>query len=348
MATSVSLGYCLWLAGQTWNDSIGRNQMVAGSVYAGYSAGGVLMNNGNPLACSPTSGLSFNVTAGSCTVLSVVGDGSYMVANPTTQTLTCTTADPTNPRIDIVVVNVNDVGSNSSFAQIEIIAGTPAPSPSAPATPSNSLLLYNIAVAANQTTLNTSNFTDNRNWTAFAGGIVRCPNMSTLPPGGNGVIGYDVVNNRFFHLSASGAQPMSIQQYPPALASTTTPVNFASNAFQTLLSVNFNSDGSDVMITGRWTDLYTASATSQVTMRLLIDSVLVQYWRGYSGSATYSDGNYHLGGGTVVHQTSSLTGTTPSPGAHTASFVVNVPGSAGQVFAASNAPLQLGVSVIFT
>jgi hypothetical protein len=348
MATSVSLGFCVWLAGETWNDSVGRNQLNAALTYLAYTQGGVLMNNGNPLACAPSSGLSFTTTAGAAVIPSAVGDGAYIAQNNTTQTLTCQTADPTNPRIDIVVINVTDNGNNTSFAQLEIVTGTPAASPSAPATPTDSVLLYQIAVAANQTTLVSGNFTDVRVWTAAPGGIVRCPNMSSLPAGGPGVVGYDVVNNRLFFLTATGAQPLSVQNYPPALAQGTTNVPYSADAETTVLSVNFNSDGSDVLIVGRWGDSYSSAATSQLGQRIYIDSVLWQGNSCYSNYGASSDGHYHHGNQTVTLETSSLTGNTPSPGVHTAKLTVIDTANSGVIQGSTGGPIQLGVSVIYT
>jgi hypothetical protein len=45
---------------------------------------------------------------------------------------------------------------------VNVVAGTPAGSPSAPATPANSISLATIAVAAGATTIVTANITDTR------------------------------------------------------------------------------------------------------------------------------------------------------------------------------------------
>src|SRR5574343_419466 len=61
-------------------------------------------------------------------------------------------ADPTNPRIDRIVAKFNPTvdpnGAASNIVSIERVAGTPAGSPSAPATPSNAISLATVAVAA--------------------------------------------------------------------------------------------------------------------------------------------------------------------------------------------------------
>jgi len=62
-----------------------------------------------------------------------------------------TAADPSNPRVDIVYVKVNDNtqdGSGLTNGQVAYLAGTPAPSPTAPAVPSRGMVLANISVPA--------------------------------------------------------------------------------------------------------------------------------------------------------------------------------------------------------
>jgi hypothetical protein len=78
--------------------------------------------------------------------------------------LTITTADPTNPRIDRVVVTVNDAYYTGSLNNVvlQVLAGTPAGSPTAPATPANSISLATIAVAAGALSISSGNITDTR------------------------------------------------------------------------------------------------------------------------------------------------------------------------------------------
>lgn len=83
----------------------------------------------------------------------------YDVLNDSSVTLTIATADPTNPRIDTVYVAVQDSyysGANNQ-AVLGVVTGTPAPSPVAPAAPSNSLIIGLVAVAANATSIVTGN-----------------------------------------------------------------------------------------------------------------------------------------------------------------------------------------------
>ena len=99
----------------------------------------------------------------------IVGDiqpamGTYVAYNDDTVTLTITTANPTNPRIDLICMTVNDsyyaVGADNVVLQV--IAGTPAGSPVAPATPDNSIALATVAVSAGALSINSGNITDVR------------------------------------------------------------------------------------------------------------------------------------------------------------------------------------------
>jgi hypothetical protein len=90
--------------------------------------------------------------------------GVYTAYNDATATLTVTTADPTNPRIDRVVMTIRDAyytGVNNDVI-FQVLAGTPAGSPTAPATPANSISLATIAVGAAVTSITAGNITDTR------------------------------------------------------------------------------------------------------------------------------------------------------------------------------------------
>ncbi len=96
--------------------------------------------------------------------------GYYYAYNDATLNLAVAASNPTNPRIDIAVAQVQDAaytGAVNSF-QLAIVTGTPAGSPVAPATPVSSLKLANIAVAALATTVVTANITDTRSRISLA------------------------------------------------------------------------------------------------------------------------------------------------------------------------------------
>lgn len=90
--------------------------------------------------------------------------GTYVVYNDASNVLTVTTADPTNPRIDLVCATVRDAYYSGAYNDVifQVVAGTPAGSPVAPALPANSISLATIAVGAGVTQINTANITDTR------------------------------------------------------------------------------------------------------------------------------------------------------------------------------------------
>ena len=90
--------------------------------------------------------------------------GTYMAYNDAAATATITTADATNPRIDLVCITVSDAAYSGSLNQvaINVVAGTPAGSPTVPSTPTNSIALARVAVAAGATSITSGNITDVR------------------------------------------------------------------------------------------------------------------------------------------------------------------------------------------
>ena len=111
-------------------------------------------------------GMSVRVASGWAAIVGTTqaNMGTYVGYNDATVTLGITTADLTNPRIDRVVMTVNDAyytGSTNNVV-LQVVAGTPAVSPVAPATPANSISLATVAVAANALSISSGNITDTR------------------------------------------------------------------------------------------------------------------------------------------------------------------------------------------
>lgn len=133
---------------------------------ATWSTTGVARTNDLKVTQSLTPGMSAVVAAGWGII---VGDyqanmGTYVAYNDADLTVTLTGANPTNPRIDRVVMTINDAyySGSTNDVTIGVIAGTAAASPVAPATPVNSISLATIAVAAAATTIVNANITDTR------------------------------------------------------------------------------------------------------------------------------------------------------------------------------------------
>lgn len=124
--------------------------------------------NSSSLAVTANSpvGMSVLVASGWAAIVGTTqaNMGTYVAYNDAQVTLTIATADPTNPRIDRIVMTVNDAYYTGSTNNVvfQVIAGTPAGSPVAPATPANSISLATIAVGAAVLSINSGNITDTR------------------------------------------------------------------------------------------------------------------------------------------------------------------------------------------
>lgn len=116
-------------------------------------------------ANAPTN-MSVNVASGWAAIVGTIQPnmGTYVAYNDATVNLPIATANPTNPRIDLVCVTVNDsyyTGVTDNVV-IQVVTGTPAGSPVAPATPANSIALATVAVAAGALAITSGNITDLR------------------------------------------------------------------------------------------------------------------------------------------------------------------------------------------
>lgn len=129
-----------------------------------YSTTGVI-GNSMQVTAQGSPNMTVNAGSGWCSIVSSTSNaGVYVGYNDAPVILTIATSDATNPRIDLIVATVNDQAYSGVTNNItyQVITGTPAGSPTAPATPSNSISLAQIAVAAGVTTITSANITDTR------------------------------------------------------------------------------------------------------------------------------------------------------------------------------------------
>ena len=127
-----------------------------------YSSSGVIANS---LLVSAPGGMAVSIASGWASVLSSTSNaGVYVGYNDAAATVSLVTADPTNPRIDLIVATVADAAYSGSTNSIifQAITGTPAASPAVPSTPSNSVALAQVAVAAGTNNIVSGNITDLR------------------------------------------------------------------------------------------------------------------------------------------------------------------------------------------
>jgi hypothetical protein len=111
-------------------------------------------------------GLSVVVASGWAAIVGTTqaNMGTYVTYNDASAVLSLNTADPTNPRVDLICATVNDAYYTGSLNNVvlQVVAGTPAGSPVAPALPANSITLATIAVGAGATAITNANITDTR------------------------------------------------------------------------------------------------------------------------------------------------------------------------------------------
>lgn len=127
---------------------------------------GIIKNDSLAVTQNTPAGLSVLVSSGWAAIVGTTqaNMGTYVGFNDGTVTLSVNTADPTNPRIDLVCMTVNDAYYTGSLNNVilQVVAGTPASSPVAPALPANSISLATVAVGAGATALTNANITDTR------------------------------------------------------------------------------------------------------------------------------------------------------------------------------------------
>jgi hypothetical protein len=131
-----------------------------------FNSTGIINPTSLAVTANGTPNMSVNVAAGWAAIVGTTqaNMGAYIAYNDATTNLTITASNPTNPRIDRVVVTVNDAYYTGLLNNVtfSVIAGTPAASPVAPALPANSLSLATVLVAANATTIISGAITDTR------------------------------------------------------------------------------------------------------------------------------------------------------------------------------------------
>lgn len=120
--------------------------------------------------------MSVDVAAGSALV---TGDdsssqGVYYGYNDATYNIAISASDPTNPRKDIIGVQVRDqeYAGSSNDARLVVVTGTPAASPVDPTLPNNFLSLARVNVAALATSITNANITDLRTRVGAAMGVL--------------------------------------------------------------------------------------------------------------------------------------------------------------------------------
>ncbi|GAB2695842.1 hypothetical protein [Kitasatospora kifunensis] len=326
MATSQTTSLPMWLAGCTYDGS-GGNDLRNSGITAFFFDPGIVTGStiglrsgvvgGAGLVVTPGTGMNVLVQPGSFVVANTASAvaGGYASTLPSQATLAVATADPTNPRLDIIVAYVSDSGTSASFGAVEIITGAAAPSPSVPSAPANSITLAQLSVPATTTSITSGLLADLRPFTTTTGGILRASKGSVT--GYTGQLAYDPPSSSFYHNNnTSNATQMRVLPWAPML--TTRSASFTWGGTETtVLSVPVTCDGyTDIEIFFKWPGVYSTHGSAfsfNVVFRMYIDSTQVD---AYFTPNDIADGNAHSGG-SWSYYTSGTTGDTPSAGAHT-------------------------------
>jgi hypothetical protein len=131
-----------------------------------WSTTGIIKSGSLQVSANSPINMDVIVAAGWCAIDGTYQPnmGTYVVYNDAAQALTLSNGDPINPRIDRIVVTVNDsyytgVADN---VILQVLTGVPAATPVAPAIPTNSISLATVAVGIGAFNINSANITDTR------------------------------------------------------------------------------------------------------------------------------------------------------------------------------------------
>jgi hypothetical protein len=361
LATSLATSLPWPLAGCTY-DGDGGNDLRNGTVTPFFYDPGP---SGSGSTISPLSGViggaGLLVTAGGGMTVAVE-QGHFVIANSgsaiagayaatlaTAGTLTLATADPSNPRIDIIVAVVNDTGTSSSNGEVTFVTGTPSASPSVPSAPANSITLAQVAVPAGATTITSGNITGTRPFTCAAGGVLIAAKGSVL--GYYGQIAYDFASDSFYNNKNAGNTPAPRQMRVLPFAPVTAVLTGGAYSLTTSqaqvpgLTQTVTCDGhTDLKITyhiAGFTGL--TSAVTYVTVGIYIDGTLVD-----ETTVTLNATVNAQGGVNGVAYTGSATGNTPSAGSHTVTVEASstaVSGGSPAIHAFSGVPASAWMRV---
>lgn len=222
------------IQGQSHNATVARNAVAAvmgapsaalaaaASITTAGGSHGVVLGGDFAVTQNGTPNMSVNVAAGRAFVRSQetasLGHGTWTAFNDATVNLAVAASDPTNPRRDLVILQVRDSNYSgaSTDARLTVVTGTPAASPVDPTVPVNSLVLARIAVAAASSTVVNANITDLRTRAYAIGGTCVCTS-STRPTGASLFAGlkiYETDTNRPMVYNGTGwraIRPVRIQ-----------------------------------------------------------------------------------------------------------------------------------------
>ena len=348
MASSINLGTPLLVDFAAVTSStpfrtyeVGTRTINAGTASANQVQGGVFPSVGG-MAVSAGSGLAVTVAAGYCCVPAATAvQGGYITGAMNSQSLTLASADPTNPRIDLVCCEVTDTGTSASAAFLSVVTGTPASSPSPPSVPSVAIVLAAVSVPAGAASLTSGNLTDERSFTVPPGGILPISSAAAAPA----VPAYQLMYNIQAGSIVAGTgvagtvAPIPVLPWAPVysqVASTMSDTS-AKGVLTTITTAAISTGGEDIEVYYKWPGWTVSSAPLLVTVQVSVDSTVVDQTVLYPASSSVASC-----GGSARWYSSAGASTTPSAGAHTITFAFqSASTSATTTLAASGTALAI-------
>ena len=180
-----------------------------------YSTTGIIGSTSLAVTQSATPGMSVVIASGWAAVIGTTqaNMGVYTAYNDASVTASIATANATNPRIDVVCLTVNDAyytGSTNNII-VNVVAGTPASSPTVPSTPANSIALAQVAVGAGVTSIVNANITDVR--VAVTSNLITTSNIAINAQTGTSYTTVLTDNSKLITLANASAIAVTIPPY---------------------------------------------------------------------------------------------------------------------------------------
>jgi hypothetical protein len=219
-------------------------------------------------------------------------------------------------------------------------------SPVAPAAPTNSIVLAQVAVGTSVTSISNANITDVRDWEVALGGILPVNTLSDIPAGYTGHYVHDRATGRLAHNPGAGPAQPKLLPAAPVATSSTSQINEGGTGEATALSVSITCDGNTDLEIYFKCGAVNASvgSTFQVAFRVYVDATVID---SLVTETMTADGGSRCARSFTSFAAAFL-GCRPSAGAHTikVTFQVQNSSSGCALFAAANNPVVLRVKPV--
>jgi hypothetical protein len=328
---------------------LGTKVYSGGTAAANQIPSGVFPGNGAMGVTAP-GGMAVQVNAGYCCVAnsSSALQGGYVFGLMTSQQFQVAAADPVNPRIDLVVAYVNDLGSDASASYVQYFTGTAAASPTAPTPPGNSLILASVSVPGGSTAITSSLITDERTYVVAPGGILPIQNAAAAPAVAASQFMYNLSTNQLCQGTGTAGQvalPTVLPWVPQIAVKTSNTLAGSAGALVTVQSVSVTVNGTtDLDMYVKWGGV--EGSAQYLTIEVTIDGTVADSLNVVSTGGT----SYPSAGGSAHFYTSSLQANTPAAGTHTIAMKFQAQGSGTSsndgLYATSTSPSILRVAPV--